>query len=144
VLELHGTLATTSCLRCRSTTPTTDVLARVGAGETDPRCTDCGGVLQPRIVLFGQYLDENVLSLAGNIARAAQLFVAVGSSLLVEPAARLCAAAVESGATLVIINRDPTPYDQLATEVIREPIATAVPRVCAALLAETNAAAARR
>ncbi|MCW2916586.1 MAG: NAD-dependent deacetylase [Actinomycetia bacterium] len=77
--------------------------------------------------------------MAGNIARAAQLFLAVGSSLMVEPAAGLCAAAVESGATLVIVNRDPTPYDHLATEVIREPIGTAVPRICAALVAQAAA-----
>ncbi|MCW2938101.1 MAG: NAD-dependent deacetylase [Actinomycetia bacterium] len=143
VLELHGTLATSTCLRCHGTTATAKVLARVDAGDVDPSCADCGGVLQPSIVLFGQFLDQNVLSAAGNIARAAQVFLAIGSSLMVEPAAGLCAAAVECGAALVIINRDPTPYDHLATEVIREPIGTAVPRICAALMAETNATARR-
>lgn len=130
VLELHGTRATTDCTRCDATSATADVLAR---GEDDPACTSCGGVLQPSIVMFGQYLDQDVLSEAAAIARAAQVFVAIGSSLGVEPAAGLCAVAVDSGAELVIVNRDPTPYDDLATEIVREPIGTAVPRLCAEL-----------
>jgi NAD-dependent deacetylase len=138
VLELHGTMATCSCLSCHAKTPTEEVLTRVEAGEADPSCRACGGILQPSIVLFGQFLDQDVLSLAGNIARAAQLFLAVGSSLMVEPAAGLCAAAVECGASLVIVNRDPTPYDHLAIEVVREPISTAVPRICAALAAQAT------
>jgi NAD-dependent deacetylase len=132
VLELHGTMATTSCLRCHAGYPTADVLAR---GEDDPSCPSCGGVLQPSIVLFGQYLDADVLSLAGNIARAAEVFVAIGSSLTVDPAARLCAVAAECGARLIIVNRDPTPYDDLADEVVREPIGEAVPALCARLAA---------
>ncbi|QKW37129.1 NAD-dependent deacetylase [Actinomadura sp. NAK00032] len=132
VLELHGTLATTSCTRCRATSATADVLAR---GEDDPACPACGGVLQPSIVLFGQYLDSDTLSLAGNIARASEVFIAIGSSLTVDPAARLCAIAAECGARLIIVNRDPTPYDDLADEVIRTPIAEAVPALCAELAA---------
>ncbi|WP_329521249.1 SIR2 family NAD-dependent protein deacylase [Spirillospora sp. NBC_01491] len=133
VVELHGAMGTSSCLECRTESPTSAVLARVAAGEDDPACAHCGGMIQPSIVLFGQYLDEAVLSLAAGVARASQLFLAIGSSLKVEPAAGLCAAAVEGGATLVIVNRDETPYDDLATEIIREPIGTAVPRLCAAL-----------
>ena len=140
VVELHGTMATCRCLNCHAKIPTEGVLARVAAGEADPYCQGCGGILQPSIVLFGQFIDQDVLSLAGNIARAAQLFLAVGSSLTVEPAAGLCAVAVECGAALVIVNRDPTPYDHLATEVIREPIGTAVPRICAALAAQAAVA----
>jgi NAD-dependent deacetylase len=132
VLELHGSMATTTCTRCAARTPTEEVLHR---GEGDPACASCGGILQPSIVLFGQFLDQDLLGKAANIARAAQLFVAIGSSLLVEPAAALCRVAVEAGATLVIINRDPTPYDDLATEVIREPIGVAVPALCAAIAA---------
>jgi NAD-dependent deacetylase len=133
VLELHGGMATAVCLRCRARTPTEEALARVAAGEPDPACLDCGGILQPSIVMFGQLLDQSVLAHAAAIARAAQLFLAIGSSLLVEPAAGLCGVAVESGARLVIVNRDPTPYDDLATEIIREPIGDAVPRLCAML-----------
>ncbi|MER6591304.1 hypothetical protein ABT214_05510 [Micromonospora purpureochromogenes] len=64
-----------------------------------------------------------------------QLMLAVGSSLQVEPVASLCAVAVNAGNRLVVVNRDPTPYDDLAVEVIREPIGTALPRICAALAA---------
>ncbi|MEV5828941.1 Sir2 family NAD-dependent protein deacetylase [Spirillospora sp. NPDC052242] len=130
VLELHGNLATTECTHCHARTPTADVLAR---GEDDPACAGCGGVLQPSVVLFGQYLNENVLSHAANIARVSEVFVAVGSSLGVEPAAGLCAVAVESGATLIIVNRDPTPYDDLADTIVREPIGEALPALCAEL-----------
>jgi NAD-dependent deacetylase len=132
VLELHGTMADTSCLRCHARFPTADVLAR---GEDDPSCPSCGGVLQPSVVLFGQYLDSDVLSLAGNIARVSEVFVAIGSSLTVDPAARLCAIAAECGAKLIIVNRDPTPYDDLADEVVRDPIGEAVPALCARLAA---------
>ncbi|GAA2105256.1 SIR2 family NAD-dependent protein deacylase [Actinomadura alba] len=133
VLELHGGMATAACLRCRAKTPTGDVLARVAAGEPDPACHDCGGILQPSIIMFGQLLDQAVLAHAAAIARTAQLFLAIGSSLMVEPAAGLCGVAVENGARLVIVNRDPTPYDDLATEIVREPIGDAVPRLCAML-----------
>ncbi|MFB4309809.1 NAD-dependent deacetylase [Actinomadura sp. GTD37] len=132
VLELHGTLATTSCTRCRAESATAEVLAR---GEDDPGCPSCGGVLQPSIVLFGQCLDSGVLSLAGDIARASEVFIAIGSSLTVAPAARLCAIAAEHGARLIIVNRDPTPYDALADEVVRAPIAEAVPALCTELAA---------
>ncbi|MFC5185471.1 SIR2 family NAD-dependent protein deacylase [Actinomadura harenae] len=136
VLELHGSMASTTCTRCAARTPTREVLHR---GEDDPACARCGGILQPSIVLFGQVLDQDLLGKAAAIAWAAQLFVAIGSSLLVEPAAALCRVAVEAGATLVIINRDPTPYDDLATEVIREPIGVAVPALCAAFAASRPA-----
>jgi NAD-dependent deacetylase len=141
VLELHGSMATVGCLRCGVKTPTGDVLARVDAGEPDPACHDCGGILQPSIVMFGQFLDRIVLSHAAAIARVSQLFLAIGSTLMVEPAAGLCGIAVEHGARLVIINRDPTPYDDVATEIIREPIGDVVPRLCAMLALEARDAA---
>jgi NAD-dependent deacetylase len=133
VLELHGGLRSTGCTGCDTKAATEDVLARVAAGEADPVCVNCGGILKPAIVLFGQLLDEDVIGQARNIAAASELFLVVGSSLQVEPAASLCAVAVAAGARLVIVNRDPTPYDDQATAVIREPIGVAVPRICAAL-----------
>jgi NAD-dependent deacetylase len=133
VLELHGTMHSTSCVRCRRRIDTSSVRARVAAGEADPACPDCGGVLKMATILFGERLDEAVMGQAVSIASASRVMVAIGSSLLVEPAASLCAVAVEHGAALVIVNRDPTPYDGLATEVIREPIAEAVPKLVAAL-----------
>lgn len=133
VLELHGTMHTSRCTRCGAKTPTPEILARVTGGEADPACAACGGVLQLSVVLFGQFLDADVLGHARNIAAASELFLAVGSSLQVEPAASLCELAVRSGALLVIVNRDPTPYDDQAAYVVREPIGEALPKICAAM-----------
>jgi NAD-dependent deacetylase len=127
VLELHGRMRTTSCLRCRISGPTDEVRQRVRAGDLDPKCRACGGVLKLDTVLFGERLNPSVLGQAAAIAGAAPLFLAVGSSLLVQPAAQLCARAVECGARLVIVNRDATPYDGLATAVIRTEITEFVP-----------------
>jgi NAD-dependent deacetylase len=133
VLELHGSMHNTICTECSRLVPSSEVLSRVSAGEPDPSCASCGGILKLDVVLFGQYLDAEVLGHARNIATASQLFIAIGSTLEVEPAASLCHVAVEAGANLVIVNRDRTPYDHLAVEVIREPIGVAVPRICEAL-----------
>jgi NAD-dependent deacetylase len=133
VLELHGTMHEVVCFACRARTPTPEVLARVEAGEEDPACRDCGGILKLGTVLFGENLDRFTMGQAELIARAAGLMLAVGSSLQVEPAASLCAVAVEYGAPLVIVNRAPTPYDHLATELVREPIGVAVPAIVTAL-----------
>jgi NAD-dependent deacetylase len=124
------------CVGCDARTSMTDALARVRAGEDDPPCEECGGILKSATVMFGQALDSGVLARAGEAAQAADLFLAVGSTLIVEPAASLCAVAVRSGARLVIVNRDPTPYDPIATAVIREPIGEAVPAITARLLAD--------
>ena len=136
VLELHGTMATTSCLRCRTRVPTSDVRARVAAGERDPRCS-CGGVLKLDTILFGERLDPAVMGQAVAIASASPLLLAIGSSLTVEPAASLCRVAVDRGAALVIMNRDETPYDDLATDVIRTDIVEAVPVIVNHLTAST-------
>ncbi|WP_203922481.1 SIR2 family NAD-dependent protein deacylase [Rugosimonospora africana] len=126
VLELHGTMWTTTCTRCRSTVPTTAIRARVATGEHDPHCTGCGGPLKLDTVLFGQNLNPDIMRQAVAIVSNTPLLLAIGSSLLVEPAAQLCRVAVERGAHLVVINRDPTPYDHLAIEVIRTDITHAV------------------
>jgi NAD-dependent deacetylase len=133
VLELHGSMHTTRCTRCPVRLPTSEVLARVESGDDDPACQDCGGILKLDIVLFGQNLDAEVIGHARNIAAASGLFLAVGSSLQVEPAASLCTVAVRSGAMLVIVNRDPTPYDEDAAYVLRDDIEDVVPQFCAAV-----------
>lgn len=127
VLELHGTMRTTSCTRCEARIPTEQVRERVRAGDHDPRCAGCGGVLKLDTVLFGERLNPAVVGNAVAIASATPLLLAVGTSLLVEPAAELCRVAVDAGAHLVIINRDPTPYDDLATDVLRTDITQTVP-----------------
>ena len=139
VLELHGTAHGVVCVGCGDRTAMTAALDRVRAGEDDPACGRCGGILKSATVMFGQPLDRAVLSLAVRAASDCELMIAIGSTLTVEPAASLCAVAADAGARLVIVNRDPTPYDQLATEVIREPIGTAVPRIVTALRAALGA-----
>ena len=140
VIELHGTMYSVVCTSCGARTAMSDALVRVRAGETDPPCADCGGILKSATVMFGQSLDANVLSRAAAAAQAADLFLAIGSTLTVEPAASLCAVAVRAGAPLVIVNRDPTPYDELATAIVREPISTAVPAIVDRLIAQRRVA----
>ncbi|MFC8916145.1 NAD-dependent deacetylase [Streptomyces sp. NPDC047821] len=127
VLELHGTARAVVCTGCHARSSMEEALARVDAGEDDPACEACGGVLKPATVMFGQRLDPVVLGEAMGIAKAAEVFVAVGSSLQVQPAASLAGIAAEHGARLIVVNAEPTPYDELADEVVREPIGTALP-----------------
>lgn len=134
VSELHGTMYQVVCVSCGARTEMASALARVRAGETDPPCADCGGILKSATVMFGQALDRNVLNRAAAAAQMADLFLAVGSTLTVEPAASLCAVAADAGAHLVIVNRDPTPYDRLASAVITQPIGEAVPAIVDQLL----------
>ncbi len=133
VLELHGSSRSVVCVDCRARGAMADALARVAAGEDDPACEACGGILKSATVMFGQRLDPVVLGRAMSIAKACEVFVAVGSSLQVQPAASLAGIAAEHGARLVIVNAEPTPYDRLAAEVIREPIGTALPALLGTL-----------
>jgi len=135
VLELHGTMHAVVCVGCGSRTGMPEALARVRAGEADPSCADCGGILKSATVMFGQPLDPQIFASAIAAAGGADLLLAIGSTLIVEPAASLCAVAVRAGARLVIVNRDPTPYDAIATAVIRQPIGEAVPALAERLLA---------
>ena len=135
VLELHGTLFRAVCLSCADVTPMADALARVAAGEVDPDCLQCGGLLKSATVSFGQSLDPDVLAAARDAAAACELFVAVGSSLTVQPAAGLVRVADRAGARVVIVNADPTPYDPLAAALLREPIGDVLPAVVADLVA---------
>ncbi|MEV6052867.1 Sir2 family NAD-dependent protein deacetylase [Streptomyces sp. NPDC052107] len=127
VLELHGSARSVVCTRCYARGPMEDALARVEAGEEDPACLECGGILKSATVMFGERLDPVVLGQAVSISKACTLFVAVGSSLQVQPAAGLVGVAADHGARLIIVNAEPTPYDDLADEVVREPIGTALP-----------------
>jgi NAD-dependent deacetylase len=134
VIELHGTMFGVVCVSCGARSPMAEALARVDAGELDPDCRGCGGILKSATVMFGQPLDPGMFARAEYAATHCDVFLAVGSTLTVEPAASLCGLAVGAGAALVIVNRDATPYDGLAAEVIREPIGTAIPRIAAQLM----------
>jgi NAD-dependent protein deacetylase/lipoamidase len=135
VIELHGTMFGVVCTGCDDRTAMADALDRVRAGEDDPPCGRCGGILKSATVMFGQALQPGVFERAAIAAARCDLMLAIGSTLTVEPAASLCAIAAENGASLIVVNRDPTPYDAAATAVIREPIGEAVPLIADQLLA---------
>lgn len=129
VLELHGSSRDVVCTQCAAGMTMDAALERVAAGETDPACEACGGILKSATVMFGQALDPEVLGEAVSVAKACDVLVAVGTSLQVQPAASLAGLAAEHGARLVVVNAEPTPYDEVADEVVREPIGEALPRV---------------
>ena len=139
VIELHGTMFGVVCTACGDRTDMATALGRVRAGEADPPCLRCGGILKSATVMFGQPLPPGVFERAAAAAAGCDLLLAIGSTLTVEPAASLCGIAARAGASLVIINRDPTPYDPVASAVIRDPIGQAVPRLADQLLAARHA-----
>ncbi len=134
VVELHGTLRTTSCVACGLQLSTASVIERLGA-EPDPACRACGGVLKPDIVYFGEQLPEAALGRAIREAQECDVFVAIGTTLSVYPVAGLAGMAVRAGADLIIVNAEPTDYDADAARVIREPIESSVPALVEVLLA---------
>ncbi|WP_219462054.1 SIR2 family NAD-dependent protein deacylase [Nonomuraea rhizosphaerae] len=127
VIELHGTMFRVECLTCDGITPMREALDRLAAGEDDPPCARCGGLQKAGTISFGQALRPEVLGAALDAARSCEVFLAVGSSLTVQPAASLCAEALDAGARLVIVNAQPTPYDPYADQVIDDPIGQALP-----------------
>jgi NAD-dependent deacetylase len=128
VLELHGTAREIACLACGKRSPADPWVKRFLETQLVPDCPDCGGLLKHATISFGQALDETLLEEALRLARESDLFLAVGSSLVVHPAAGLPAMAKDKGARLVIINRDPTPLDEIADLVIREAIGATLTR----------------
>jgi NAD-dependent deacetylase len=127
VVELHGTVWHVQCMSCGARTPMADQLARVSDDDPDPACELCGGILKSATISFGQQLDADVVERAVAAARACEVFLAVGSSLTVHPAAGLCGVAVDAGASLVVVNAQPTPYDDLADAVLRGQIGEMLP-----------------
>jgi NAD-dependent deacetylase len=132
VIELHGTIHETECLGCGARGPMGETLERVRAGEADPACLGCGGMLKSATISFGQQMNLATLTAAAEAAAACRTFIAVGTSLTVHPAAGLVAVAAKRGAKIVIVNDAETPYDPIADEVIREPIGQVLPRLVAA------------
>ena len=136
VLELHGTIHHAKCLSCDRRTPMQQQLVRVRAGEPDPACTACGGIQKSATVAFGEQLDALVLETALVASRACDLFLAIGTSLSVQPAALLAAEAQRRGARLVIVNQGETPLDGRADAVLRDPIGEVLPRLVAPSLTQ--------
>ena len=127
VLELHGTTTEAVCLSCGDRITSDEACRRVAAGERAPRCRACGGLLKPATISFGQALPYDVLQRAQAEAETCDLLLAVGSSLVVEPAASIPRLARRAGARLIIVNRDPTPLDGLADVVVRGEIGAVLP-----------------
>ncbi len=132
VVELHGSMWGWSCWSCGARGPMAEVLERLRAGEEDPPCLRCGGVIKSTTISFGQSLDPAVLNAGVEAATDCDVLLAVGSSLQVQPAAGLVPLAARAGAAVVIVNAQPTPYDRLADAVVREAISDALPALVAA------------
>jgi len=122
VIELHGTNRRSACQRCGRTWPTAEIVARVSGGDEAPDCEDCGGPIKTATVSFGQSMPQEAMARAAEATLGADLYMAIGSSLVVEPAASFPRAAKRAGASLVIVNDAPTPLDDIADLVVRERI----------------------
>jgi NAD-dependent deacetylase len=129
VVELHGTMREVMCLECGDRGPMEPVLDRLRAGEDDPDCRRCGGLLKSATISFGQSLVVEDLARAHRAALECDLLLAVGSSLTVSPACDLVPIAAGAGAGVVIVNAEPTPYDGIAGAVVRAPISEALPEL---------------
>jgi len=114
VIELHGTNMSASCLACGHQWPIAEIQQRLERGEAVPKCTDCNGLIKPDTVSFGQSMPVAAMAHAYELAEQCDLMLMIGSSLEVQPAGIIPAVAAEAGAELIFINRDPTPYDDLA------------------------------
>ena len=132
VIEIHGTMRRVVCWSCGTEGPMAPALDRVRAGEEDPHCLDCGGILKSATISFGQQLDPGTVERAERATLKCDAFLAVGSSLAVYPAAGLVPMAREAGARLVIVNAEPTPFDSIARAVVRGSISEVLPALLAA------------
>jgi NAD-dependent deacetylase len=127
VVELHGTMRRYACLGCGVGGPMEEALERVRAGDEDPSCVDCGGILKSATISFGQALVPEDIARAERAAAEADLLLAVGSTLTVYPAAGVVPLAKAAGARLVIVNGEPTAFDDMADAVLRGPIGEILP-----------------
>ncbi len=128
LIEIHGTIREVMCMECAERAPMEKALARVAAGEDDPPCRTCGGILKSATISFGQSLVADDLHRAEAAAAKSDLFLAVGTSLQVFPVAYLPQIAVNAGARLIIFNAEPTPFDSQAAVISRESLGEVLPR----------------
>jgi NAD-dependent deacetylase len=129
VIEIHGTMREVVCLSCGERTAMERVLDRVRAGEEDPACRPCGGILKSATISFGQALIQADLARASQAARRCDLMLAVGTKLSVWPIAGVVPAAKDAGARVVIINAEATEMDEMAHAVLRGSISVLLPQV---------------
>ncbi|MDX2034558.1 MAG: Sir2 family NAD-dependent protein deacetylase [Blastocatellia bacterium] len=132
VIELHGTTVEAECLSCGARISMDEAIDRVEAGELAPECEHCGGLLKPATISFGQSMPAREMGLAVEACYDCDIFLAIGSSLVVHPAASLPELAKRNGAALLILNRTPTPLDDLADLVLRDEIGTTLPTLIGA------------
>jgi NAD-dependent deacetylase len=129
VIEVHGTMRKVVCMSCEMTAPMQKALDRVRAGEADPPCRVCGGILKSATISFGQALVPEVIDAAMRAAQRADLFFSIGTSLQVYPVAGVLPLAREAGAKIVIMNAEPTPFDDIADTVFRDSISAILPEL---------------
>lgn len=129
VIEVHGTMHEVVCMNCNWRGPMLATLERVRAGEEDPSCRSCGGILKSATVSFGQALVPEVIDRAMHAAEQADLLLAIGTSLQVYPVANVVPLAKAARARVVILNAEPTPMDGLADAVLSGAIGDVLPRV---------------
>ncbi|MCX7962604.1 MAG: Sir2 family NAD-dependent protein deacetylase [Burkholderiales bacterium] len=129
VIEVHGTMRKVVCMRCGWQGPMLETLARVRAGEEDPPCRACGGILKSATISFGQALVPEVIERAMRVAEEAEVLLAVGTTLQVYPVAGVVPAAKAAGARVAIVNAGPTAMDDLADAVISGSISELLPQI---------------
>ena len=134
VVELHGNVRTVDCLECGASWPTPEVIARVDAGEPDPRCPECGGIIKVSVISFGQAMPVHEVQRATELAVASDAVIAVGSTLSVYPAAYVPLEAVETGSSYVIVNQGPTEQDHIADVVVEGAAGEVLTRFAEALV----------
>ena len=127
LIEIHGTLREVMCMECDDRAPMEAALTRVRGGEDDPACRSCGGILKSATISFGQSLVAGDLERAREAALTCDVFIAAGTSLTVFPVAHLPRLALGAGARLAVFNAEPTPFDPVASAVVRTPLATSLP-----------------
>ena len=129
LIEIHGNVRDYVCMSCGDRGPIESILERVRGGEEDPPCSHCGGVIKTATISFGQNLVPADLQRAEQAAASCELFLAIGTSLTVTPVAYLPGQALQRGAKLVILNAQETPYDDVASAVLRDRIGQALPAI---------------
>lgn len=130
IVEVHGSMRRVMCWQCGRRAPMQEALDRVRAGEADPHCLDCGGILKSDTISFGQPLVPEVIARAMNVAAEADLLLAIGSTLQVQPVASMVPIAARAGAAIVIVNDQETAMDELADVVVRAPIGAVLASLC--------------
>ena len=134
VIEVHGTMRKVMCWDCGMRAPMQKALDRVRAGEADPKCRECGGILKSDTISFGQQLVPEVIDRAMRVAGEGDVFIAVGTTLQVYPVAGTVEVARDAGAKIIIVNAQPTPFDDVAHATFDGSISEVLPAILGSAL----------